>query len=357
MPSWLKQQGFVRREYRHTVNALRSTLNFVRKFTRLTRTVHRSFAESIPKSEDPPSHPLNLADCSMTDFHWLIILPVAILSLLLVDGPTKHTSQTSRPHPGQFLEPNIPPPHAGVVFEGEDLLYEVRWSIFKIGTIRLKTLKALRDSSSVLYSAVTFIDSYEGVPFVNLHALTYTEMDTLFASRRTQSLEKTRDRWWVLHYIFDPPSGRVFVEESWQNDLHTPPPTTRIIDTLTVDMRNVEDSFSLAFFARAHARSSMNTSVPLIVGGKVGAAHLWFNPKPSKESIDAVDYPVRVVELNGRLDVEGIFGLSGDFTGWFSDDEARVPIKGKVKVILGSVIIELKEWSRKGWVPPRENTN
>jgi hypothetical protein len=293
----------------------------------------------------------------MIDVRRLIILPAAILPLLLVDGPPKHPSKTSDSYPVQFLERNVPSPGAGVVFEGEDLLYEVRWSIFKIGTIRLKTLKTLRDSASVLYAAVTFVDSYEGLPFVNLHALTYTEMDTLFASRGTQSLEKKRDRWWVLHYIFDPPAGKVCVEESWQSDLQTPPPTARIIDTLTVDMRNVEDSFSLAFFARAHARSSINTSVPLIVGGKVGAAHLWFNPEPLKESIDAVDYPVRVVELNGRLDVEGIFGLSGDFTGWFSDDEACVPIKGKVKVILGSVVIELREWSRKGWVPPRESTN
>jgi hypothetical protein len=60
-----------------------------------------------------------------------------------------------------------------------------------------------------------------------------------------------------------------------------------------------------------------------------------------------------VVKFDGKLDFTGIFGLSGEFEGWFSNDEARVPILAKMKVLIGSVTIELMSWKRKGWAPPR----
>ena len=257
-------------------------------------------------------------------------------------------------HPHDAPTPSRTDTAGGVVMEGEDLLYEVRWSVFKLGTIHFKTLKTVREDSTVLYSAVAFMDSYEGLPFVNLHALTYTQMDSAFSSRGAQSLEKKKDRWWVLHYIFDPPSGKVFVEESWQPDLTTPPATRKIIDTLTVDMRRIEDSFSLAFFARAHVHAVESVTLPVIVYGKVGLVHLTFTGNPTVKEIDAVDYPVRVLPVEGRLDVEGLFGMTGEFEGWFSDDDASVPIMAKLNVILGSVTVELKQWSRKGWSPPQK---
>ena len=55
----------------------------------------------------------------------------------------------------------------------------------------------------------------------------------------------------------------------------------------------------------------------------------------------------------GTADFTGIYGMSGDFEGWFSNDEARIPILAKMKVIIGSVTIELTRWTRTGWSPPR----
>jgi hypothetical protein len=36
----------------------------------------------------------------------------------------------------------------------------------------------------------------------------------------------------------------------------------------------------------------------------------------------------------------------------FSDDTAVIPITAEMKVILGSVKIELNQWNRKGWNSP-----
>jgi hypothetical protein len=62
---------------------------------------------------------------------------------------------------------------------------------------------------------------------------------------------------------------------------------------------------------------------------------------------------VDVVHFEGRADFEGIFGMTGDFEGWFSNDEARVPILAKMKVIIGNIRIELTKWNREGWKPPK----
>ena len=58
-------------------------------------------------------------------------------------------------------------------------------------------------------------------------------------------------------------------------------------------------------------------------------------------------YPVRVLEVEGSANAVGVYGMTGDFTGWFSDDEAAVLIKGRLKVLLGSVTVELIQWDRK----------
>lgn len=46
-------------------------------------------------------------------------------------------------------------------------------------------------------------------------------------------------------------------------------------------------------------------------------------------------------------DVIGI--LNGDFEGWFSTDNRRVPLAARMKVFVGSVYIELEKWVK--WTP------
>jgi hypothetical protein len=57
-------------------------------------------------------------------------------------------------------------------------------------------------------------------------------------------------------------------------------------------------------------------------------------------------------ELFYDVSWSGIRISMGDFKGWFSDDTAVIPITAEMKVILGSVKIELNQWNRKGWNSP-----
>ena len=58
-------------------------------------------------------------------------------------------------------------------------------------------------------------------------------------------------------------------------------------------------------------------------------------------------------DLAGGVFLSATSWLKGSFEGWFSDDEARIPIVSKMNVYVGNVVIELVKWKRPGWVPPR----
>ncbi len=94
-------------------------------------------------------------------------------------------------------------------------------------------------------------------------------------------------------------------------------------------------------------------NIPAIVKEEKVNTFIDFTNKRETVEVDAIEYPVDVVEFEGKAEFVGIFGLTGDFEGWFSNDEARVPIVAKMKVIIGSVTLELMEWKRPGWIPPR----
>jgi hypothetical protein len=47
--------------------------------------------------------------------------------------------------------------------------------------------------------------------------------------------------------------------------------------------------------------------------------------------------------------------MSGEFHGWVTDDDAAVILKAEVKILLGSVRIELESYERTGWSPLLED--
>lgn len=239
-----------------------------------------------------------------------------------------------------------------VICPGEDLLYEVSWWVFKLGTIRLKTLQTKIKETEVRYSVAVFIDSYRGLPFADVHAIDYAEMDTAFNSRGFSSVEKQDDEWLVMNYHYNLSEGMLVVEQTWQKDLQSAPYRPSTFDTLRLARQHIQDGLSLVYFARQHVQRRDTLRVPTIVYARVGSTTFYFRGRREPVEIDRLDHPISSLLLEGRANFEGIFGLTGDFQGWFSNDAARVPIKARMKVILGWVNIELIEWDRAGWSPP-----
>jgi hypothetical protein len=71
-------------------------------------------------------------------------------------------------------------------------------------------------------------------------------------------------------------------------------------------------------------------------------------------TLPAVKYPIKSVYFKGEAKWRGIYGLEGNFEGWFSDDDARIPLKAKMKVLVGKVDITLVRGKRANWTPPQQ---
>jgi hypothetical protein len=242
---------------------------------------------------------------------------------------------------------------SSVMLADEELVYEVSWSMFKLGKIRVKLFPARSDGS--VYSSVAYTDSYD-LPFVDFHAISTSEMDSTLFSEGSSLFEKRDTNWFRQVYTFDPATRVYVTENAYVKDVRSEPQVQPKCDTLRLPYTRFQDGTSILYFARARVHAQQAVAVPTLVRGKAGRTNFYFPGMRTRESIDAVSYPIRVIEFEGKAEFEGIFGLTGDFTGWFSDDEAAVPIKAKLKVLLGSVWLELKEWKRGNWVP-RKPTN
>ncbi len=236
-----------------------------------------------------------------------------------------------------------------VMIPGEELVYEVKWAFIKLGRIRVLTMQS---EEAGVYRSVAYSDSYD-LPFVDFHAYSTSEMDSTLFSIGSSLFEKNQDRWQRQLYYFDRSTRKFVIEQAYVNELHQLPVPSATYDTLQLSYERFQDGTSILYFARANIHSRRSIAVPTLVRGKAGRTEFYLPAEHTTETIDAVPYPIRVVQLEGRADFEGIFGLTGDFIGWFSDDAAAVPIKAKMKVILGSINIELIDWKRPGWSPPR----
>ena len=144
-----------------------------------------------------------------------------------------------------------------------------------------------------------------------------------------------------MNYVYDLPQKRLIIEETHQKDLETPPFSSQVKDTLPLPSKSFVDGLAIAFLPRLYIHTVSTLEVPTVLYGKVGTTTYEFTNNRTTEDIDALEDPVKVVEVRGSTTAVGIYGMTGDFTGWFSDDDAAVPIKGKLKVLLGSVTVEL----------------
>jgi len=276
-----------------------------------------------------------------------MLIPARAIFLLFLSSLPVHSSsdRTFAQDRPQFFS-------AAFVSPGEELTYEVRWFGVALGRVRLTTLPPTTGAGGTIYHTSATIDSYDGLPFVDVHARDRSDMDPLFFSIAFRAAEKKGGRWRSEISRTDT-AGRLLIIE--RVNLRSPsaaPEDAPAFDTLHLPSAQIQDGLSILSFARAHLRSGSALRVPTVVYGKLGTTRLQFSESTTSIQIEAIGKRVRARAFEGTAEFEGVFGLSGDFKGWFSDDSAALPLKAEMKVLLGSITIELTAWKRSGWDPP-----
>lgn len=231
---------------------------------------------------------------------------------------------------------------------GEDLLYEVSFLGIKLGAVRVVTEGSQQYNSKDVIKAKCYMDSYRGIPFISLHSTydSWIDPSSAYSYKFEGNTKQSEGNWAYEKIIFNYDEGKINFE-NWINKKLNDKNEFRT-------KKKMNDGLSLFFTARQFLKSNKSIRIPTFMGGDTSYTNINFTGKIENVEIDAVDYPVRTVYFNGKADWTGVYGVTGQFEGWFSDDEAKVPILAKMKLYIGSADIKLIKWKRNGWQPPRD---
>lgn len=236
-----------------------------------------------------------------------------------------------------------------VVYPGEYIEYEVSFMGVRLGKISITSQEYVDFKGKKVFKAKAEMKSNPGIPFVSLHAFFDSWMDT----RLTNSFEfvgstKGDENVWEKETFYMEYDKNLITYEKRVKDVVTE------TKPMSFD-KKVLDGCALFFFARQFTDLKKSIKVPTVIGNSISYTNLNFHGTKSQITVPAVKYPIKTLFFDGKAEWEGIYGLKGYFKGWFSDDEARVPIKAQMNVYVGNVDIELVKWSRGNWIPPKAN--
>ncbi len=232
---------------------------------------------------------------------------------------------------------------------GEELTYVVSFTFIKLGEIKIIVRNKKEIDGKTYYNTIAYMDSYSGIPFVNLHMIYQSTLNPDYYSDFFRGIVKKEEYTTFTEYKFNYNKKIIQIKKGKLE------PYQLWTDSTGTANHEYEDGLSILYFARMFSGSGKSITIPCFVNEKKSLTTINSYKQVTGVSIDAVKYDIACQRIDGEMNFISVFGLTGYFEGWFSDDTASVPIVAKMKVIIGNVRIELKSWKRPGWIPPRYN--
>ncbi len=230
---------------------------------------------------------------------------------------------------------------------GEELTYKVYYGFIKLGEVKFKISSF--DASTKKYTTTAELKNYEALPLVKINYFFESTIinirDSIYSYRFYSSEFKEKD---INHidYTFDYEKGVIIAksDRNFQNEESK---------EIKIDAnKRFQDGLSLFYNARLHSLVNKNYIVPVYINSQESTVNYSFNMNKDVVSSDLKSYDMSAIKILGTAHFKGVFGLTGEFVGWLSDDDARVPLKAKFNVSIGSVTLELTSYKKKNWSPP-----
>jgi hypothetical protein len=228
---------------------------------------------------------------------------------------------------------------------GDEFTYIVKYAFLDLGELRLKVYAKDTVDQKIIYKSIAHIDSYEGLPFVNLHQIYESWFDSTLHPVYFQALMFYEDDTSYTKYLFKEDN----LVHILKGKLHKQKAS---LDTVIHLGSGYHDGLSILFFARFNFDRNENVVIPCFINEDTASTIINFYFDQENVSLDAVGYEIDCVRIDGETGFTGIFGLTGYFEGWFTNDEYKVPVAAELEVIIGHISIELIEWKRDKWQPP-----
>ena len=229
----------------------------------------------------------------------------------------------------------------------EKFVYGVSWTFIRLGTITLKVETI--DSFPELRKVIVDIKTAAHLPFINIDE--YNEAILRISDGMTMyyhGTEKNDGKTAEITCVYNEDQKCAFYESKNIE-------TGEILKKITL---KIQQPFligtSLIEYARLAADSGTIKKVPTIIKGNIYPTTINYSGPVEEIDIDACDEPVSAFRYTGSADWDGqaTAGLSGNFTGWLSNDSADVVLYAELDILLGSVDAELEYWFKPGWTPP-----
>lgn len=234
-----------------------------------------------------------------------------------------------------------------VLYDGEELYYEVDYSFINIGWAKFNTEKM--PGKENFYTTRAKLKSNNSLPFVDVDYDFISEIELKngkiiphkFTAYQYKDGKKS-----TLVTTFNHDSSFVkLYKTGYDGNIEA---DTKI-STSTV----FQDGLSIFYYARYNSVQTRTEYVPVIMHTDTSLMKIDFSNTKKDVEISEADYDIASVYLEGFSYFKAVFGLTGDFSGWFSYDEARIPLKAKLQVEIGSISLELKSWKHGSWQPPK----
>lgn len=236
-----------------------------------------------------------------------------------------------------------------VLAVGEELNYVVYYGFIKLGEVKMEITNKTVNDDKEIYTAKSKMFSYKGIPFVDLDIEFESELvfdgNDLY-SRKFNAKEKVEDGYVNIEYVFHYDSQYVYVKKTNKGNVE--------IDKKISINKNVKFQDGLSLFYKARINSFTpedNFMVPVFMNEEETSVDYYFKSESEEISVSAFDKDIESVSCNGVAKFTGVFGMNGEFAGWFTKNPERIPLKAQLNAVVGSITLELDSFKRSGWKP------
>lgn len=248
-----------------------------------------------------------------------------------------------------FIKFNVTYSQNEVLEVGEELNYVVYYGFIELGEVNMKITGKETDNDKTIYTATSVMKSYKGIPFVSLNNSFTSEMvwdgKDLYSKRFSAKDYREDGAVISIEYKFNYDSNFVYVHKDNNGK------TERDENIKFNSGIKFQDGLSLFYQARISSFSPDDFLIPVFMNEAETSVNYYFSSTLEEISISLSDDDVKCVRCSGVANFVGVFGLKGEFVGWFSNDNKRVPLKSQLNVVIGNITLELDSYKRNGWKP------
>lgn len=262
-----------------------------------------------------------------------LLLLTCLFFLLCITG--MGLGQNTAPATGDSL---APPETSDILRWHEIFTYEVRYSFFKLGEVKVEVVGDTLYNGNKSWYIRTVITSNSGIPFVgreeNRYNSIFMETDSLPQSQMYWRDNVDEEEYDDIRYEFSQADMKVYAREEDGR-----------LDTL--DLEPYGSSGQMSFIiGRLYTGTETLLQLPLYISLEKGYLTITNTKRMEKREYKAFEEPVLTYYSEGQTSIEGPFGFRGEFKSWYLADNLRVPLEAHVKVWLGNVRVKIIDYKK-----------